>query len=887
MTTRGGPKIVLLGMMTKMPVAGVVWQTVHYLVGFRLLGYDVYYVEAHARTPSMLMADAEDDGSRLAVDYIARVMRRFGFEDRWAYQALHADGRCYGMSRGALRTLYGDAALIINLHGGTMPRPEHAATGRLVYLGTDPVQTEVELAHGRQSTIEFLEPHCAFFTFGENYGNADCGVPVSERFPFKPTRQPVILAFWKNRAGSGNGRFTTVASWKQPWREVRYGGELYRWSKHHEFHKYLDLPRRSTESFELALGACDGRDRALLEANGWRVRDALEISREPDPYRRYILASGGEFTVAKDQNVRLRSGWFSDRSATYLAAGRPVITQDTGFGNVLPTGRGLFAFSNMDEILGALDRIRSDDRGHRRGALAVARECFDHRVVLGRLLEEVGLAVHPARALPAARPEVESGDPSEGRDAQALPAGLVLEPVSRRPLRLPEETVRAVLHRPLPRAGSPSTGGARAREDGSRRRPDASVVIVTCDRLPLTRMCLESVLTNTRGGRLEIIVVDNGSTDGTTDYLLSLSRACPKVRLQLNGSNLGFAKANNIGLSMARGPVLVLLNNDTIVPSGWLRRLRFHLEGPVVGAVGPVTNRACNEAQIDTAYRTYGEFLSVAARRAARRAGEAFEVRRLAMFCFALRRDVWRRVGPLDESFGLGTFEDDDYSLRLREAGWQLACAEDVLIHHFGMASFGDLVPGGRYRELLRANRERFETKWGRPWRPHERRSGGAYADLVARVRRLAERRVPEGARVLVVSRGDAELLRFRGRPASHFPQDEGGGYAGHYPADSEEAISHLETLRDRGAQFLIFPRSALWWLDHYRGFHKHLENRYAVSNVERNTAVIVDLRGARSNGSSGSGERASGVRSGEVGSARVAAADVERGARRDGGAHA
>src|SRR3954468_349935 len=384
-------------MMTKMPVAGVVWQTVHYLVGLRRLGYEVYYVEAHARTPSMFMEREEDDGSARAAAFIEGVMRRFGFAGHWAYHALHEDGRCYGMSESALKELYGSAALLINLHGGTMPLPEHYQTGRLVYLETDPVQLQIELYENNPETVAFLEPHCAFFTFGENYGNADCGLPVSDRFEFKPTRQPVVMDFWDD-AGTGHraaqtaGAFTTIGNWQQPWREVVFGGETYSWSKHYEFMKVIDLPRRVPgQPFELALSSYAPQDAAMLESHGWKVRPALEFSMDADAYRRYVADSRGEFTVAKDQNVRLRSGWFSDRSATYLAAGRPVVTQDTGFGNVLPTGEGLFAFSTPDAAAAAIEAINADYPRHRRAASAVAREYFAHDVVLGRLLAAVGM----------------------------------------------------------------------------------------------------------------------------------------------------------------------------------------------------------------------------------------------------------------------------------------------------------------------------------------------------------------------------------------------------------------------------------------------------------------------------------------------------------------
>jgi hypothetical protein len=187
------PKVVLLGMMTKMPVAGVVWQNLHYLLGFERLGCEAYYVETHARTPSMLMSHEDDDSSALAAEFIAAIMRRFGLADRWAFRALHDDGRCFGMSESQLERLYGEADVILNLHGGTQPLPELAAGGRLVYLETDPVQLQLELRHGIEETLDFLEPHCAFFTFAENWGQPDCGLPHQERFRFVPTRQPVVI----------------------------------------------------------------------------------------------------------------------------------------------------------------------------------------------------------------------------------------------------------------------------------------------------------------------------------------------------------------------------------------------------------------------------------------------------------------------------------------------------------------------------------------------------------------------------------------------------------------------------------------------------------------------------------------------------------------------
>jgi hypothetical protein len=404
-------KIVLLGSMSKMPVAGIVFLTVQYLVGFKRLGYDVYYVEADGRTPSMLMRDETDDSAALAAGFIADVMRRFDLgADHWAFHALHTDGRCYGRTREQLDALYNSADLIINLHGGTDPLLEHSRTGRLVYLGTDPVLREIEAFEGVPTTLALLETHRSFFTWGENYGNPDCGVPLLEQFHFEHTRQPIVLDFWETSGASATGHFTTIGNWRQPWREITFRGEQYHWSKHHEFMKFIDLPRRTPQTFELALGSYGVEDRALLEGHGWKIIDPATISADVDAYRHYLGQSRGEFTVAKDQNVRLRSGWFSDRSAAYLAAGRPVITQETGFSNVLPTGAGLFGFSTMDEILAAVDQINGDYAKHSLGALDVARECFDYRIVLPKFLKDALVDGRRLAAKPVAAPAVSGED---------------------------------------------------------------------------------------------------------------------------------------------------------------------------------------------------------------------------------------------------------------------------------------------------------------------------------------------------------------------------------------------------------------------------------------------------------------------------------------------
>jgi GT2 family glycosyltransferase len=453
------------------------------------------------------------------------------------------------------------------------------------------------------------------------------------------------------------------------------------------------------------------------------------------------------------------------------------------------------------------------------------------------------------------------GTAHPGRPA-SFPPDLIIEPISRRPLILPEATCRWVhdlrwgltpaRREQMPLPSDPPTDRAGAWGPCRLRLacgpvatypfPRVSIVVITRDNLVLSKLCLESVLANTNYPDYELIVVDNGSGDELCSYLDQLAGRHPFIRVVHNETNRGFTVANNQGLSRATGDRFVLLNNDTIVPGGWLRRLVRHLDDPQVGAVGPVTNRIGNEAQIETSYRSYAEFERFARDCAQGHAGERFEIEMLAMFCFAMRREAHERVGPLDERYQIGMFEDDDYAVRLRAQGYRLICAEDVFVHHFGGASFGGLLPSAQFQELLRANRERFERKWGIAWQPHRRRPGPVYQQLIARIRDVVREVIPAGARVLVISKGDPDLLDLEGRVAQHFPQGPDGWYSGYHPAGSDDAINHLDSLHRGGAEFLLIPAPALWWLEHYAGFKQHLADVAEEAFREAGLCVIFRL---------------------------------------------
>ncbi|MDQ6859636.1 MAG: hypothetical protein M3032_00555, partial [Verrucomicrobiota bacterium] len=261
MNVQRKPIIVVLGMMTTMPVGGVIWQTLHYLIGFERLGFDVYYAEDHGMVPAMF-ADAQDtDGSTRAAAFLDRTLSRFDFGNRWSYRTWHSEERYFGLRQSEIEQAYSGAAAVINLHGGTVPRPEHQRGGAFIYLETDPVAPQVELHNGVKETEEFLDQHTAYFTFGENLGGADCKVPLPPpKYRFHPTRQPVVCDLWQDHGLPVRDAFTTIANWRQPMRDMTLDGEVYYWSKHWEFMKFLDLPKLTHERFELALSSYEKAD---------------------------------------------------------------------------------------------------------------------------------------------------------------------------------------------------------------------------------------------------------------------------------------------------------------------------------------------------------------------------------------------------------------------------------------------------------------------------------------------------------------------------------------------------------------------------------------------------------------------------------------------------
>lgn len=378
-------------MMGRCPFGGQTWLYLNWLRGLSRLGHEVYYLEDDLVWPYDPEQNTVTDDCSYAVRHISSCMERIGLKDKWAFRLADRKGACWGMSESDLDDLYHNCDALLNVTGATDLREEQLSAPLRVYVECDPVTAELQLANGDEHTRTAFSLHQAFATYGENYNAPDCRVPLNGTAYVK-TRQPIDLDLWPMAFDPHARFFTTIGNYRQGGNDILYKGEVYYWSKHHEWEKFVSLPGRTTQPFEVAMMPDDLKDRERLCAHGWRLVPPLPMSLDIfGAYPKYFRASRAEFTVAKDQNVRLRSGWFSERDACYLASGKPVVAQDTGFSNALPTGEGLFAFTTMDEAVAAVEAINADYPRHCRAAREIAEGYFEASKVAARLLADIGL----------------------------------------------------------------------------------------------------------------------------------------------------------------------------------------------------------------------------------------------------------------------------------------------------------------------------------------------------------------------------------------------------------------------------------------------------------------------------------------------------------------
>ncbi|MGH2729136.1 MAG: hypothetical protein ACRDJI_00845 [Actinomycetota bacterium] len=416
----------MTGLVAQHPeLGGVAWDYVQYPVGLAGLGHDVYYLEDSGQWP--YRSDGGESGNdwiasdcRANINHLHGVMSRFGLGDKWAYR-FPATGEWFGMADVKREEVLRSADLILNV-SGMLERPvEYGGRSPLVYIDSDPVFTQVRLAArleelGLTPEEEIEEAkfkrrvalHDVHFSFGERFSAA---VPPTE-YQWLPTRQPVVLSEWRTSRVPRDA-FTTVMSWTS-YTPLRYAGRTYA-QKDVEFRRFLGLPEKCpSATLEVALNSThhanwerpsdagsardEGEERpeTLMKRFGWRVVDASAACSDLDSYREFVRSSKAEWAVAKSGYVLGRPGWFSCRSACYLAAGRPVVVQDTGFSEAIPVGEGILTFSTLEEAADAIEDVQAHYRVHAAGAGDIAEAYFDSDQVLGRLLEQSFASSRPA-----------------------------------------------------------------------------------------------------------------------------------------------------------------------------------------------------------------------------------------------------------------------------------------------------------------------------------------------------------------------------------------------------------------------------------------------------------------------------------------------------------
>jgi hypothetical protein len=374
-------RIVVTGYMIRHPVAGNILAFFQYLMGLHLLGHQVVYLEESGWAYSCYNPDTREwqDSPEAGLKIVRGVLAKYKLNIPVCY-VNRETGNITGIEWNELKQLLKETDLLLNI-GGVCWLPEFRLCNRRALIDMDPFFSQVQ---GFASKV--LDDYQLHFSYGTNIGNSDCKIPTCG-IKWLSIVPPVIPELWTGAKPRDNAPFTTIGNWGA-YGEIVLDGESYG-QKDVEFLRILNLPKYTRQRLELAISGADEEVKEQLRQAGWLVRDAgEEVSVDLQTYKSYIAQSRAEFSVAKNAYVKTKSGWFSDRTVCYLAAGIPAIIQDTGFSNWLPTESGILSFSSMDEAIRRIETVNSDYLKHRRAALAVAEEFFSYRVVIPKILEE-------------------------------------------------------------------------------------------------------------------------------------------------------------------------------------------------------------------------------------------------------------------------------------------------------------------------------------------------------------------------------------------------------------------------------------------------------------------------------------------------------------------
>lgn len=380
-------QIVVLGYIVRGPLGGMAWHHLQYVIGLKNLSHQVLYLEDSEDYPAcynpLTYQMGTDPGYGLK--FCSDLFRQYDLENQWAYFDAHSNN-WFGQSKQYVKNFCNNADMVLNLSGINPVRDWWSSIPIKFYIDTDPAFMQIKHLTDR-GAMEQAKWHTHFATFGENFGKPDCSIP-NDGFDWKPTRQPVCLNLWdaSTYKTSKEGNWTTVMQWDS-YKTSVYNGMLLG-MKSASFDEYFDLPSDVPDSFELALGSHTA-PREKLQAAGWIISDPLAITLTSATYKQFIRQSKGEWSVAKQGYIVTNSGWFSERSTAYLASGKPCVLQDTGFSDFLPTGSGLYAFSNPGEAAEYINAINGNYAHHCIQARNLVEEYFRADLTLNKLISDL------------------------------------------------------------------------------------------------------------------------------------------------------------------------------------------------------------------------------------------------------------------------------------------------------------------------------------------------------------------------------------------------------------------------------------------------------------------------------------------------------------------
>ena len=384
--------IIVLGFIIRRPLGGQIWHYLQYILGLKQLGHNVYYLEDSGDHPDYFDSNNNylSTDYSFGIDYIKDIFQRFNIDDKWALFDSNTD-KWIGPVSNKISKIISECDLLLNISGLNPIRDWFLEIPVRALIDTDPVFTQIRhltrpwqpknwsFAHNWQEATK----HNVFFTFGENIPNKQLDIP-DDNLPWKNTRQPVVLDLWDYKSENQNGKFTTVMNLNT------YGSEYYKnlfyGNKNDTFKEFLTLPKLTNSNLEICINLSHA-SRISLQNNGWTLIDPAKLNNDPYYYKTYIQESKSEFSIAKHGYVVSKCGWFSERSANYLASGKPVLIQETGFSEWMETGIGVIPFNNMDEALSGIEDVLSNYDKHRKYARSIAQEYFDSRTILTNLVE--------------------------------------------------------------------------------------------------------------------------------------------------------------------------------------------------------------------------------------------------------------------------------------------------------------------------------------------------------------------------------------------------------------------------------------------------------------------------------------------------------------------